>query len=66
MNIKVNKYGTKDKVFVNVVDKHCKNKHCFKIHNYNYILSNGKVVNNWMCRTRELYGCPIGDINYVC
>ncbi len=43
---------------IEINDLPCLNYSCFQPHNFSYTLSNGKVVNKWVCRTRENHGCP--------
>ena len=31
---------------------------CFAPHNCNYIRTDTKIINNWVCNTRDNHGCP--------
>ena len=43
---------------VEIADLPCLDYSCFHPHNRSYTRTDGKVINNWVCNTRENYGCP--------
>jgi len=48
-------YAKNHEIFV--YDNQCPSKKCFSIHNYSCRLSNGRIVNDFRCRMREMNGC---------
>ncbi len=43
---------------VDVVEPDCPTYRCFRPHNYNYTRTDGKIITDWRCATREGTGCP--------
>lgn len=43
---------------VSVCCKDCANKNCFSPHNWSYRRTDGKLINDFRCNTREHHGCP--------
>lgn len=43
---------------IEISDLPCLEYKCFSPHNFSYTLPTCKIINRWVCRTRELNGCP--------
>lgn len=43
---------------VEVANPECPDYACFRPHNFKYARADGKIMNNWTCRTRDLRSCP--------
>lgn len=43
---------------ISVCCKDCADKFCFSPHNWSYRRTDGKIVNDFRCNTREHKGCP--------
>lgn len=43
---------------VSVSDEKCLDRKCFSPHNWSYRRTDGKIINDFRCNTREHQGCP--------
>ena len=48
---------TKKNIDVDCRDEGCKNKDCFRIHDFGYRRTDGKWIERFVCLTRENSGC---------
>ena len=55
-NHKYKSYVGKNGIEIRNLD--CLNYTCFSAHNRNYTRTDGKIINNWCCNTRENNECP--------